>query len=108
DHVLLVINTLLLLGVTFIPFPTAVIADYLGHPGELTAARFYAGTFVFTAIVFNLLWWYASSPRNRTYLLGVAPDHPEVRAIHAQYRLGPLIYGACFVLAFWSAHDSLF
>ena len=37
DDVLLVLNLLLLLGVTVVPFPTSVLAAHLGHPGGRTA-----------------------------------------------------------------------
>ena len=36
DHGLLIWNGLLLLGITFVPFPTALIAEYIGHPDERT------------------------------------------------------------------------
>jgi uncharacterized membrane protein len=41
--------------VTFIPFPTAVLAANLGGPQTSTAVAFYCGTFVFGSGVFNLL-----------------------------------------------------
>ncbi|MBI1795449.1 MAG: DUF1211 domain-containing protein [Candidatus Eisenbacteria bacterium] len=105
DHMLLILNGLLLLGVTFTPYPTAVLASYLGHPGEKVAAAFYSGTFVCIAIAFNLLWRYMSSKRAR--LMRVAHDHPEVVATHAQYRFGPLFYVVAFAVAFWNATASL-
>lgn len=107
DHTLLVLNALLLLGVTFVPFPTAVIADYLGHPGDRIAAQFYSGSFVLIAIFFNVLWRYVSSPRRDPALLRVPHDDPAVVAIHAQYRMGPIFYLVAFGLAFWSAAASL-
>jgi len=47
-------NGLLLLGVTFVPYPTAVLASYLETPSAKMAAVFYSGTFVFMAICFYL------------------------------------------------------
>src|SRR5713226_10354308 len=55
DHTLLVLNLLLLLGVTVVPFPTALLAAYLGHPEQRTAAIFYNSVFVVIAILFNVL-----------------------------------------------------
>jgi uncharacterized membrane protein len=107
DHPLLVLNGFLLLGVTFVPFPTAVIAEYLGHPGDRVAAQFYSGTFVLIALVFNALWRYVSSPGRKPALLRLAHDDPRVIAIHEQYRMGPVIYGAALALAFWDARASL-
>jgi uncharacterized membrane protein len=41
--------------VTFIPFPTAVLAANLGGPEMRTAVAFYCATFVFGSAAFNLL-----------------------------------------------------
>ncbi len=107
SHALLVLNGLLLLGVTFVPFPTAVIAEYLGHAGEKVAAQFYSATFVAIAVVFNVLWRYVSSPRRNPRLLRVPMDDPAVLAIHAQYRMGPAFYILALLLAFWDARASV-
>jgi len=48
-------NGLALFYVTFIPFPTAVLAANLGGPDVRTAVAFYCGTFVFGSAAFNLL-----------------------------------------------------
>jgi uncharacterized membrane protein len=104
DQVLLVLNGLLLMCITFVPFPTALLAEYLGEPDQRTAALVYSGTFVVTAIIYNLLWRYASH-NNR--LLDQRSNPAEVRGISRQYAFGPLFYLAAFVLAFWSALASL-
>ena len=107
DHVLLVLNGVLLFGVTFVPYPTAVVAGYLNTPGERAAAAFYSATFVCLAIMFNVLWRYASSPARSPRLLGVEPTHPEVLEVHAQYRFGPVGYVAALALAAVSAPASV-
>ena len=61
NHPFLVLNGLLLMSVTLVPFPTALLAAYIGHTGERTAEAVYSGWFVVIAIFFNLLWRYASS-----------------------------------------------
>jgi uncharacterized membrane protein len=48
-------NGLALFYVTFIPFPTAVLAANLGGPEMSTAVAFYCGTFAFGSATFNLL-----------------------------------------------------
>jgi TMEM175 potassium channel family protein len=45
-------NGCLLLGVTFVPYPTSVLASYLETPAARMAAGFYAGTFVVVALFF--------------------------------------------------------
>src|SRR5262245_36784542 len=69
DQPLLVWNGLLLLGISVVPFPTALVAARLGHEGERLATGVYTGLFVYLALVFNGLWRYASSPRRDPQLL---------------------------------------
>ena len=107
DHSLLVLNGLLLLGVTVTPFPTALVADEVGRPGAKLAAAVYSGIFVGIALVFNLLWRYVSSPRRQPMLLRLPPDSPEVQAIHDQYRAGPIFYAVAFGLSLWNAMASV-
>jgi len=104
DHMLLVLNGALLLGVTAVPFPTAVLAQYLGKPDEKAATMLYAGTYVVVAVFFNVLWRYAASGHR---LLGEEVDEAEVNRITRQYAYGPLLYLACFVLAYINVAASL-
>ena len=97
DHALLVLNMLLLLGITFLPYPTALLADYIADPTQHVAAVFYSGTFLLIAVCFNLLWRYASKGGR---LLGAHVDVQEVAAVTRQYRYGPLLYAVIAVLAF--------
>jgi uncharacterized membrane protein len=85
------------MGVTLVPFPTALLAAYIGHTGERTAAAVYSGWFVVIAICFNLLWRCAAS---RGRLLARNYDPAAVAAITRHYRVGPLLYAAAFALAF--------
>ena len=104
DTWLQVLNLALLLGVTILPFPTAVLADHLGHPGEMVAALLYNGLFVLIAIVFNVLWRYAAGG-NR--LLAPNADQAAVQRITRQYLFGPTLYFAAFLLALVSVPLSL-
>jgi uncharacterized membrane protein len=101
DHTLLMLNGLLLLTITVVPFPTALVSAYLGRPGERISTLVYSGCFVVIAIAFNALWRYAASPAREPPLLRIPVDSPEVRAIHAAYRLGPFWYLAAVALSFW-------
>lgn len=105
DDALLILNLLLLLGVTSVPFPTAVLAAHLRQAGERTAVLLYNGTYLFIAICFNLLWRYAVSKRRR--LLASDVDQEAVNRITRQYAFGPLLYLFCFGLAYASAGASL-
>jgi len=100
DRTLMFLNLLLLLTVSFLPFPTRLVADSLRtHNGERPAVLAYAATFVVMAIIYNVWWRYASSGR-RLIAEGV-PDR-AVRAISRAFDPGVPLYGITFALAFWS------
>ena len=105
---LLVLNTLLLLGVTVVPFPTALVAEHRAASQRLadqkTAAIVYSGTFVVIAIFFNLLWHYASRG-NR--LLDLGSDPRAVRSITVRYAFGPICYLVALGLGFFNATASI-
>jgi uncharacterized membrane protein len=105
DDALLILNLLLLLDVTSVPFPTAVMAAHLRQAGERTRILLYNGTYLFIAICFNLLWRYAVAKRRR--LLANDVDQEAVNRITRQYAFGPLLYLVCFGLAYVSAGASL-
>jgi uncharacterized membrane protein len=98
DDGLIAINLLLLLGITWLPFPTALLAEHLlaRHVDQQVAAVVYAGSFFVIAIVFNLIWRYAAR-------LKLVDDHTNVAAIARQYALGPIMYAALVVVAVFSA-----
>ncbi len=102
DNTLLVLNLLLLFGVTAVPFPTAVLAAHLGHPDERTAAALFNAAYVVIAIFFNLLWRYASG-----HLLAPDADRTHADKITRQYAFGPLLYLICLALVWVNIAASL-
>jgi uncharacterized membrane protein len=84
DRVVLLLNTLLLMVVAFLPFATSVLAGALrsGH-GERTATVFYGIAFDVTALTFNALWQYARRHR----LLSEALDSAGAKAISSRFQL---------------------
>ena len=103
DDVSLFLNGLLLLFVTFVPFPTSLVATYLTSPQGRSAAAIYAGTYEALAIVFNLLWNHVARDGR---LLGAHASPTQLRAITRQYRTGPILYVGALVLALFSAEAS--
>jgi uncharacterized membrane protein len=85
DDTLNAFNLALLLGVTWVPFPTALLATQLLAPGHRVAALVYSGSFFVLAIVFNVMWRYAVRA-------GLVRAHLDVDAITRQYAAGPLLY----------------
>jgi len=103
DHTLLILNLLLLLMMTFVPFPTSLLAEYFGHSGEFLAAQLYAATFFLGAVFFNLLWRHASRHR----LLSHQADQELVSGISKSYSLGPVLYLIILAVSFWSVEISV-
>ena len=106
DHGLLFLNILFLMCVAFIPFPTALLAEYLeGTAGEReTAGVIYAGTLAVTAVFFTLLWFYAATNRR---LVDRGLDPSLLRAMTRRYLLGTVAYVLVFLLAFVNVAASL-
>jgi uncharacterized membrane protein len=98
DNRLLFANGLLMLIVTFVPFPTAVLAEYLDRQAANVAATFYCATFMLVSISFNLLLWSVVVNRRR--------DEPAsermIARVKRAYRLGFVAYLLATVVAvFW-------
>jgi len=105
DRALLLANLLLLMTISFLPYPTAVLAEHLPDADSRTpAAVFYGGTLVVIAISFNVLWW---AGRGRRRLIG-ADAHPEgMRTITFRYGMGPVSYGIATAVALVNVWASL-
>jgi uncharacterized membrane protein len=89
DDTLMLLNGLLLLGISVVPFSTKFVAEFLQHPEAATAVIFYCLWGVVVAILFNLLWRYASH-HNR--LFSAKTDQSLVAFITQQYSFGPALY----------------
>ena len=94
DDALIGLNLLLLLGITWIPFPTAVLATYLNR----TAALLYSGTFFVMSLIFQVLWGYATRKQG----IVAVEKAEEAQRITRQYIWGPLFYLIAIVIALFS------
>jgi uncharacterized membrane protein len=99
DRTMLFLNTLLLLTVAFLPFPTRLVAEHLQDAGDRPAALTYAGTLVLMALLHQVWWRYAR--RNRRLVAAETADS-ALRAVDRAYLPGVPMYGLTFVLAFFS------
>jgi len=100
DRTMLFINNLLLLTVAFLPFPTGLVGKAIQQgQGEQAAALAYAGTLVVMAILHQFWWQYAR--RERRLIADGMPDS-ALRAVDRAYWPGVPMYGAVFVVAFFS------
>ncbi|HEX6804329.1 MAG TPA: TMEM175 family protein [Terriglobales bacterium] len=102
DNRLLFLNLLLLLGVTVVPFPTALLAAHYNAADRTIATAVFNGTYFAIAIFFNVLWHHAV----RAGLLDSATLE-SANAISKQYAIGPAAYLVCLILTWISAPASL-
>ncbi len=86
--------------VAFIPFPTALLAEYIREPEHrTTAVAVYSSTPAVTAIFFTLLWLYVA----RDYrLVDRNLDPALLRATTRRYVGGIVLYVVAFALTFVS------
>ncbi len=95
DRTFLFLSVGLLMGISFVPFPTRLVAEHIEDSGAQAAALAYGVTLTATAIFFNALWRYASRGRR---LLREDADPKTVSGITRSYAPGPWIYlGATLV-----------
>jgi uncharacterized membrane protein len=102
DNGLMFYNLLLLLGVTVVPFPTALIAAHYNASDRTISAAVFNGTYFAIAIFFNVLWRHAV----RGGLLDSATSE-AADSISRQYAVGPLSYLICFGMTWLSVPASL-
>jgi uncharacterized membrane protein len=103
DRPLLLLNILLLMLVSFTPFPTRIVAQHVRNEADREpAALLYGFTMTLTAICFLAVWMYGSRR-----LLRPDADMREVSGITRSYLPGAPIYLGATLLAFVSPIVSL-
>jgi uncharacterized membrane protein len=101
DRRLLFLNLVLLMGVAALPWPAALMAEYLREPNAShVAAAVYSGFMVFHALVFQLLWWHLTKSG---HLFDDRVDAAAARATRGRFALGSIVYPVTVGLAFVSA-----
>jgi uncharacterized membrane protein len=90
DHGLNLLNLLFLFCISFLPFPTAVLSDYLLNEGnQTTAATFYAFSLLLPAASWLLSWLYASRGHK---LIDHRLDPRFLRRLTLQYAGSVMVY----------------
>jgi TMEM175 potassium channel family protein len=102
NDVLLLLNLFVLLGVTIVPFPTAVLAEHMRGPDQRMAGLLYNAVFVLVTLAFRMLWRYAISRR-----LVAQNAVPNVLNPSGRYAIAPLLYLGCLAIACFSIRASL-
>src|SRR5262249_37568917 len=90
----------LLMCISFMPFPTRLVAEHLRGESARDAALVYGFGMTATAVFFNLVWLYASRGGR---LLRADANRRTVEGITRTYLLGPGIYLTATLVAFASS-----
>ena len=93
DTVLVWLNLLLLMFVSFLPFPTAVLG---AHNGSAAAAVLYAAAVVLAGAASAAYWWYASG---RGGLVSPDVGASRVRAMRARGLSAPVFFALTLPVA---------
>jgi uncharacterized membrane protein len=106
DGKLLLLNLNLLMWITLIPFPTALVAEHLRDGGEATrtAVAVFSGTLFVTSIGFTALYaWITHDDR----LVHALPPRHAVVAARIRFGVGLAAYGLAVGLAFLVPYAAL-
>jgi uncharacterized membrane protein len=98
DMTLIWLNIMLLMCVSFLPFPTAVVG---AHASSSAAATLYAACLTLTSTASAAYWWYASS---KGRLLRPGTPGALVRALRARGLSGPVLFALSVPIAVVDAH----
>jgi uncharacterized membrane protein len=98
NRTLLVINLLLLMGIVAIPFPTALVAEHLQHPGGKYATVAYGLVMIAISAGFAALWVYVAT---HTAALGAALPPEALRSSIIGFNLGGAAYVAGTLIAWF-------
>ena len=98
DTQFLYANGFLLLMVTFINFPTVILAKYFDSPAVVTATAFYCSSMVLVNLSFNFLWFSSAYKRK---LVRDAVTNTLIYKIRNAYLLSFVIYLLAFIISFF-------
>lgn len=96
DQRLLLLNTLHLMFIAFLPFPTAVLArGFQAGANEPLATSFYGGTLTVLGVLVVIMWYYATHKR----LLSDGISREEAKRSGRRFLIGPLCYAIATAVA---------
>lgn len=97
DHALMFLNGLMLLPVTLVSFPTALLAVFFSHPQARYAAALFSGSYVMIAGFYYLVWAYIT---RMNFRLGVKEDAVSLKRSTKKIQLVFGLYVGAFCVAF--------
>jgi uncharacterized membrane protein len=104
SHCFILLNIVFLMAISFLPFPTAVLGDFIADLDHARAAVvFYSSGLLLPAVTWFLMWIYAV----RTRIVDERLEPAFVRRLTWQYMLSVIFYLTAVALAFFHAISSL-
>jgi uncharacterized membrane protein len=97
-------NGFFLMTITFMPFPTALLAEYISTDFAKPAIAFYCFGGVVNSLGWNILLQTLYKPKK---LINSDKNEALINSITISVRLGLIIYLATSVLAFWMPYVAL-
>jgi uncharacterized membrane protein len=106
DRLLMFLNLLLLMGIAFLPFPTALLARYIEQGGENAqfAAATYSTTMTLIGVFFAAMWHHLYR-RPQLLVPGIGAERARVATLRSL--VGPIVYAGTIGLAFLSPEACL-
>lgn len=107
DRSMVFLNLGLLMLVSFIPFPTGLLASHIrpGGTDSHVAAAIYGATMTLLGVIFSAIWWRITTTE---HLLAETTTPHHARAMLRRSVKGPVIYLAATALSILSAGAALF
>lgn len=105
NHTFLALNVLFLMALSFLPFPTALLAEYLReYHQQQVATIVYTGSMLAVIMLFDVVWRYASY-KYRLISRNLSPGF--LNRIRQKYNFGNALYLVAFILSFFNYQISL-
>ena len=104
SNIFIYVNGFFLLVVSFIPFPTALLAEYIMADSHSSAITFFCGYSVLSNISWILLFYAIRNPVN---LLTPKGEKLIAERFDRVKYFGLSIYTATFILSFWFPYTAL-
>ena len=104
DHFLLSLNTLALMCLVFIPFTTSLLVTHFDDGYAKQAAMVYSASLLLTSILYNIVWWYASSHR---YLLASGLTSQVIQQMTKRYFVSIPLYSITLLVSDFNVKASL-
>ena len=104
DRTLMLLHVVFLGLISFVPFPTALMAEMLSEPAARDATLLYGALFTALALTYNAIWWYGVGDPH------LADPHAPAEGllrISRRYRWGPALYLGATLLVLASVKAAL-